>query len=56
MKYLVAFLLILVHVVGFSQLNQNLVRYGQVWGFLKYHHAYPSQVDFEEEYIFLEMI
>lgn len=47
MKYICTLLLIAYHILGFSQLNQQLVTYGQVWGFLKYHHEYPSQVDWD---------
>lgn len=34
--------------ISYAHNNKHLVTYGQVWGFLKYHHEYPSTVDWDE--------
>lgn len=35
----------------FAQNHRKLITYGQVWGFLKYHHEFPSSVDWDERLI-----
>lgn len=41
--------LLIVHANVWSQSNDYLATYGQVWGFLKYYHPYPSSVDWDQQ-------
>lgn len=47
MKYLTLIITILFSLNLVAQNYKQLVTYGQVWGFLKYHNEYPSKVDWD---------